>query len=145
MLHLVLLGSLLTWPEISSKGEKLFAEGNFAEATTFYQQKLKGNAENPKIHYNLGTSLYKQRKWDDAGKHFQETLKTQDVNLQEKTYYNLGDSHYKQGEELLKQNPQEALKKWETGLKHFEQALSLNPKNEEAKFNYDLLKKLFEE
>ena len=71
-------------------------------------------------------------KYQEAEKIFDSIIKDNKKELNEKSTYNQGNSLYKQG--ML-----------EDSLKAYENALKLDPKDEDAKFNYEFVKRKLEE
>jgi Ca-activated chloride channel family protein len=128
----------------ASKGEKAFAHGDFITASEFYTQALKKKPDDPRLHYNAGTAAYKNNLFDDAISSFQQALKSEDLGLQEKSYYNLGQSLFKKGEELLQSDPEQAEKLWQQALDAYGGSFKLNPQARDSKENLELVKKKYE-
>ncbi len=129
----------------ASKGEEAFAAGDYLSASKFYTQALKKHPDDPRLHYNAGTAAYKNNLYDDAITSFQEALKTEDLGLQEQTYYNLGNARYKKGEELLQKDPEQAEKMWRQAKDAYEGSIKLNPEDRESKENLALVAKKLED
>jgi Ca-activated chloride channel family protein len=132
-------------PAAASKGEKAFADGDFLAASKFYAEALKKNPSDPSLHYNSGTAAYKNNLFDDAIASFSEALKSEDLGLQEKSYYNLGQSLFRKGEELLQSDSDQAAKLWQQALDAYDGSLKLNPKAGDARENRDLVTRRLEE
>ena len=132
-------------PAAASKGEKAFADGDFLAASKFYAEALKKNPSDLRLHYNSGTAAYKNNLFDDAIGSFSEALKSEDLGLQEKSYYNLGQSLFRKGEELLQSDSGQAAKLWQQALDAYEGTLKLNPKAGDARENRDLVTRRLEE
>jgi len=129
----------------ASPGEKAFADGDFITASEFYSQALKKNPDDPRLHYNAGTAAYKNNLYDDAISSFQEALKSEDLGLQEQTYYNLGNTWFKKGEELARSDPGQAEELWQKSLDAYEGSLKLNPQDKDSSANRDLVSRRLEE
>lgn len=129
----------------ASPGEKAFADGDFITASEFYSQALKKNPDDPRLHYNAGTAAYKNNLYDDAISSFQEALKSEDLGLQEQTYYNLGNTWFKKGEELAQSDPGQAEELWQKSLDAYEGSLKLNPQDKDSSANRDLVSRRLEE
>ena len=125
----------------ASPGEELFAAGAYEEANTFYQKALEDTPGDPAIHYNLGTTAYKRGRYAEAISAFNQALQSDDLALQEKTYYNLGNSYYRQGETTQNNHPQKTIEHWQEALTAFRAALKLHPENEEARLNHKFVKR----
>ena len=78
-----------------------------------------------------------------ALKQLNSALVTQDLQLQERAYYNLGNTEYRLGTETP--TPDKKLANWEHAVGSYESALKLNPNDQDAKFNLEVVKKKLEE
>ncbi len=66
---------------------------------------LEKSPNDPELQYNYGTAAFKNNMYDDAIEAFTKALKSDDIELQEKAYYNRGNSQYQKGVELRKSRP----------------------------------------
>ncbi|MGD9418883.1 MAG: vWA domain-containing protein [Verrucomicrobiota bacterium JB025] len=94
--------------------------------------------------YNKGTTAYQSGDFETAANTLRDALKTPDLSLQQKAYYNLGNTLYRTGQTTLEKDPQATIKSWESSIKAFEDALSLNAADEDASYNRDFVKKKLE-
>ncbi len=99
---------------------------NFEEAKKYYEQILatKGNAA---ASLGLGASQYQLGDIPNAAKAFEDALKSKNINIQDRAYYNLGNVLYSQ-------------QRMEESVAFFRKALELDPNDDDAKFNYELAK-----
>lgn len=115
------------------KGNREYEKNKFAQSEISYRRAADKNKSYPDAVFNIGDALYRQNKFDDAGKEFMDN-----VSMNEKkdkkaaSFYNLGNS-------MLKSN------KLKESIEAYENSLKLQPGNMEAKYNLayaqDLLKK----
>lgn len=144
-LTLFLVACLLAgmWPGISlaSPGEKLFAAGEFEKAEQYYGEALKNDPDNPVLNFNLGDAAYKDKRYDEAIAAFKRALRSDDLGLQAKSYYNLGNARFRLGQKTLKSDPEHALQMWQEALKSYESSLKLAPNDQGAHYNSSLVKK----
>jgi Ca-activated chloride channel family protein len=125
---------------IYGQGEKKFIrQGNgqyndnkFSESEISYRKAIDKNKMSKDAGFNLGDALYKQNKYDEAGKQFLETSASMTDNKKKSaSLYNLGNS-------LLNN------KKVQESIEAYKNSLKINPGNKEAKYNLayaqDLLK-----
>jgi len=129
----------------ASKGEEAFAAGDYLGAAQWYDQALKKNPDDPRLHYNAGTAAYKNNLYDEAIASFQQALKSDDLGLQEQAYYNLGNALYQKGEELAQSNPDQAKNSWQQALDAYNGSLNLNPAAGDSKDNRELVSRRLEE
>lgn len=129
----------------ASKGEEAFAAGDYLGAAQWYDQALKKNPDNPRLHYNAGAAAYKNNLYDEAIASFQQALKSDDLGLQEQAYYNLGNALYQKGEELAQSNPDQAKNSWQQALDAYNGSLNLNPAAGDSKDNRELVSRRLKE
>ncbi|MBV5329539.1 MAG: tetratricopeptide repeat protein, partial [Chlorobium sp.] len=129
----------------ASQGEKDFAGGNYLGAAEWYDQALKKNPDDPRLHYNAGTAAYKNNLYDQAISSFQQALKSDDLGLQEQTYYNLGNALTQRGEELAQSDPGQTEKLWRQAKDAYTGSLSLNQEAKDSKENRELVSRKLEE
>jgi Ca-activated chloride channel homolog len=115
------------------QGNRQYAKDKFPESEIFYRKAIDKNKASADAMFNSGDALYKQKKYEDAGKQFAETHKmNEDKDKKSSSLYNLGNS-------MLMAN------KLQESIEAFKNSLRLKPDNLEAKYNLayaqDLLKK----
>jgi Ca-activated chloride channel homolog len=113
-------------------GNGEYKDNKFAEAEVSYRKAIDRNKLSNVAAFNLGDALYKQKKFEEAGKEFMDNSAAMvDNNKKAASFYNLGNS-------LLNN------KKIEESIEAYKNSLKLNPGNKEAKYNLayaqDLLK-----
>ncbi len=144
-LALILLLLISTTPSKASTGEEAYRQGDFLSASEYYSKALEKDPDNYKLHYNYGTTAYKNNLFDDAIASFSTALKSKDLDLQERAYYNRGNAHFQKGVESQQSEPQKTIKQWQDALSSYQACLKLQPKAEDARFNYDLVEKRLKE
>ncbi len=147
LLLLILSLGLLLHPiaASASTGEKAYNTGDYQKAMTVYEKLLKKHPEDPKLQYDLGTVSYKSKKFDQAITAFTNALKSKDLDLQQKAYYNRGDALYRKGEETSKTDPQETLDKWQQAVESYKASLELKSNDQDSIFNQKLVQKKIDE
>ena len=104
------------------QGNSEFSKGNFAESEVLYRKAIDRKSV-PDAQFNLGDALYRQDKYEDAGKNFLENADEAEDNVKKSnSYFNLGNS-------LLNS------KKIMESIEAYKNSLKLNPGNLEAKYN----------
>ncbi|MCJ7449611.1 MAG: tetratricopeptide repeat protein [Bacteroidales bacterium] len=114
------------------QGNREYEKDKYSEAETSYRRAIDKNKGSADAVFNIGDALYKQNKFDDAGKQFVDNhYLIEDKEKKSASLYNLGNS-------LLMAN------KVQESIEAFKGSLKLNPSNMEAKYNLayaqDLLK-----
>jgi len=114
------------------QGNREYEKNKFPDSEISYRKAIDKNKELPDALFNVGDALYKQSKYEDAGKQFIGNTNLND-NRDKKAagLYNLGNSF------LMANKVQESIEAYKGSLK-------LRPDNNEAKYNLayaqDLLK-----
>jgi Ca-activated chloride channel family protein len=145
---LLVLGALAAQAR-TSPGDALqqYQKGKFDRAQRFYEELLKQKPNDPRLHFNAGNAAFQARDFEEAEKHFNAALKapeaTPNLELQQRTYYNLGDTQFRRGE--TEDDLEKRRSNWESATNSFSSALALNPKDADAKFNLELVQKKLEE
>ena len=148
---IVLLGSafalnLLPQAGLASPGEDAFAREDFLGASEYYSNQLEKSPEDPKLNYNYGTAAYRNNLYTEAASAFSKALASDDPQLQQKAYFNLGNSHYRKGLESLQSNPQQTLEEWQQAIDSYDASAQLSPPGEDSpKNNLDIVRKQLEE
>lgn len=114
------------------QGNREFENNKFSESEISYRKALDKNKTYPDAVFNTGDALYKQKKYEDAGKEFSEnSTMNEDKSKKAASLYNLGNS-------LLMAN------KVQESIDAYKNSLKIKPDNKEAKYNLayaqDLLK-----
>ena len=114
------------------QGNREYEKDKFPESEISYRKAIDKNKESADAVFNSGDALYKQKKYEDAGKQFIENQRmNENKNKKSAGLYNLGNS-------LLMAN------KIQESIEAYKNSLKLKPDNTEAKYNLayaqDLLK-----
>lgn len=114
------------------KADELYKSGKYEEALTIYQQQLNEDPGNFKIAFNIGNSLLKLGRYDEAKKAFQraESL-TKYSDEASASYYNKSLTNAKSNE-------------FENSLKDLKTAIRLNPDDSDAKANFEIVSRMLE-
>ncbi len=140
----LLLTSMVAGKSYASPGEDAYHRGDYLKASEYYSKKLEKRPDDPVLNYNFGTSAYKNNMFDDASEAFSKALKSDDVKLQEKAYYNKGNALFNKGMESRQSNPGQTIEKWTQALAAMDSALALNTEDKDATYNRDLIHKALE-
>ncbi len=105
------------------QGNSKYSDGKYPESEISYRKAIDNNKMSQDAIFNLGDALYKQKKYEDAGKIFLENAgSTIDNTKKANSFFNLGNS-------LLND------KKPEESINAYKNALRLNPGSKETKYN----------
>ncbi len=145
LLAFLLVSAATVQPILASPAEKSFANGDYQKAAELYRLDLQNKPNDPRRNYNFGTTAYKNNLFDEAISSFAKALKTSDLDLQQKAYYNKANSHYKKGVEAGEANTQETIAEWQNAVDAYSAALKLKSDDADARHNLDFVEKKLEE
>ncbi len=110
---------------------KLYKEGDYLGALAKFREALEENPSAP-LYYDVGNSLYRLEKFDEAARHYMDSITEADSSLEMRARYNAGNTLFRSG-------------KIEGAIDQYVEALKLNPNDEDAKHNLEIaLRKLQE-
>lgn len=119
------------------EGNDLYKTGKYTEAEIAYRKALDVNPRSTEGTYNLGNSLYKQQKFDEAAEQYQ-LLAGQEAEMREtpegrarlaEVYHNIGNIGMQK-------------KEYAQSVEAYKQSLRLNPADDETRYNLALAQKL---
>jgi Ca-activated chloride channel family protein len=143
-----LLLAMFAWPGFvqasPQSAEKAYKKGDFAAAEQEYQAAAANTPSKTELHFNAGSAAYKAAMFDKAVEAFKKSLTTDQLNLQQDTYYNLGNTQYRQGQQIEKTNPKQTIPIWQQAIQSYDAALQLKPDDADSRYNRDLVKKKLE-
>ena len=107
------------------RGNKLYQDGKFDEALKTYVDGQIEHAADPNLKYNIASSHYKTKNFEEAAKGYLDVAATaKDVKLQEKALYGGGNALFRQG-------------KLEEAIEYYKKALEIDPNDQDAKHNLE--------
>lgn len=105
------------------EGNDKYENGKYSDAETSYRKALEKNSSSYPGNYNLGGSLYRQKKFDEAIQQYEHSsAKTTDPREKSQTYHNLGNSYFE-------------AQKYDESIKAYKEALKLNPSDQDTRYN----------
>ena len=110
-------------------GNKLFRQGNYADAEVQYRKAVEKNPRNAQANYNLGNALLAQRKDSSAVSQFENAAKLETAPLRKaQAYHNIG---------VICQNK----KMYGEAIEAYKESLRLNPADDETRYNLAVCKR----
>lgn len=108
---------------LNNSGVDKYEENIFPDAEVNFKKAIEENTETFSAHYNLGSALYKQERYDEAIKSYQNALSLAESEGQKSQIF------YNRGNALLKSQ------KLQESIDSYKEALKINPNDLEAKYN----------
>jgi Ca-activated chloride channel family protein len=110
------------------EGLNQYQEGLFPEAEKNFSQAHSSRPDDPRLNYNLGSSYYKQEKFQEALQDYTHAaLENSDPQLKKNSLYNSGNALFKMG-------------KLQEAEKAYKKVLTLDPSDMDAKFNLEFVR-----
>ena len=113
-------------------GNRLYAQGKYLDAEKAYLEAQAEMPGRPELSYNLGNSLIRQKKYDQALQALRQATGAGDKDLQAKGWYNAGNALFEAGD-------------FSNAAEAYIQALRRQPSDGDAKHNLELALKKKEE
>lgn len=108
------------------QGDQAMKKGQHQQAEAHYRAALKEDADSSAALYNLGVSLYRQEKLDEAAGLFKRVADAKDTEFSGRAAYNLGNT-------LFRQN------KLKEALEAYKTALRWNELDDDARHNIEVI------
>ena len=144
LLPLLLLPALLSAQASRHQlreGNRQYQKEHFDQAEVAYRRALERDSNDTRGQYNLGSALYRQQKYEDAIRHYEQSIATPGISDRQRAHalHNRGNSLLKAG---LQNGQQELLKQ---ALESYQEALKLDPKNDDTRYNLALARRLLQQ
>lgn len=117
---------------LNREGNRLFAEGKYADAEKAYVDAQARTPGKPELLYNHGNTLIKEKKYEPAVQQLRQAVSKGDRGIQASAWYNSGNALFETA-------------KYQDAVQAYIQALRINPADPDAKHNLELALKKTEE
>ncbi len=105
------------------EGNRTYEKGRYDDAEVEYRKALEKDPKSAPAQYNLGNSEYKQQRFEEAARSFNNTVPAiEDPEERAAAWHNLGNSLYR-GE------------KYAESIEAYKRALRLNPADDDTRYN----------
>ena len=125
-------------PDAAREGNDAFASERYGDAREAYDRALKTIPDRPELDYNSGNTLYREQRFAEAGRRYEDALPDADQRLAADTLINWGNAEYAAGN-------------LEGAIELYKQALRIDPSEldpelrEHAKVNLEIAQDELEE
>ena len=118
---------------IKSEARKAFSTGDYKKAIEKYKFLVDSmNVDEDEIKLNLASAYYLLKDTANAVNYYQSVATSDKIMVRSKAQQQLGVMADRRG-------------KFDEALSHFKQAIKADPRNDDARYNYELLKKKMDE
>ncbi len=117
---------------LNREGNRLFAEGKYADAEKAYLDAQAKTPGKPELLYNHGNTLIKEKKYEPAVQQLRQAVSKGDRGIQASAWYNSGNALFEMG-------------KYQDAAQAYIRALRINPADPDAKHNLELALKKTQE
>ncbi len=125
--------------EILRQGNRLYDDGQFAEAVNQYNEALIEQPQALEPKFNKANSYYRLDDLGEAMDLYREVAAgSKDMALVTKAKYNLGNCFFQRGAKQRDSDLQKALEDMKTSITYWRQVLDIDPDNEKAARNIEV-------
>jgi len=128
---IILFSSLLYADSLYNRmkqGESFYNEEKFDDALNLLVDAQIEAPENIKLKYNIASSHYKMKNYEEAVKGYQDVAATaQDAKVEETALYNIGNAMYRQG-------------KLQEAVEYYKKAIELDLEDKDAQHNLEFVR-----
>jgi Ca-activated chloride channel family protein len=117
---------------LNREGNRLFAEGKYADAEKAYLDAQAKTPGKPELLYNHGNTLIKEKKYEPAVQQLRQAVSKGDRGIQASAWYNSGNALFE-------------MAKYQDAAQAYIQALRINPADPDTKHNLELALKKTQE
>ena len=120
-------------------GNRLYEAGEYLEAHKRYTDAQVDAPEMKELDFNVGDTLYKQRKYEDAIAAYSRATESRRPEVEAGALYNMGNCKYTLGEQ------QGSIELMREAIDAYRQSLSIDPEDADAKFNIEFVERRIKE
>ncbi len=116
-------------------GERLYAEGRYAEAAAAYNSVIRRGDASPRVLYNYGTALMKAGRPEDAIEPLERAANSDDADIRHRALFNLGLIYLERGRAAEGEAAEQA---FNAAVESYQRALRVRSEDADTKWNYEL-------
>ncbi|MCD4650954.1 MAG: tetratricopeptide repeat protein [Candidatus Cloacimonetes bacterium] len=113
------------------KAIKSYEQGDFEKAEQSFRDNSIDYPEDGRLHYNLGNASYKKGDLDNAASQYEMALRNSKFKQQSNAWQNLGNVFFQQQD-------------YNKALASFRNSVITDPHNEDARYNFELTRRLMQ-
>jgi Ca-activated chloride channel family protein len=118
---------------------KVYGEGDFNRALSLYEEVEIEQPESPYVYFNKGLVHYRLEDYEKAKEEFlQAAIKTKDLPLEAKAYYNLGNCNFFDALRYVEMDLKKAIELYQDAITNYRLALERDPSLADATHNIEV-------
>jgi Ca-activated chloride channel homolog len=107
------------------KGNKLYQDQHYEKALEEYERAEQEVEQEPRIHFNRGSALFKLGRAKEARETFMRAMGIEEPELKKQNYYNIGNTFLAEGA-------------FRDAISYYRRALEMDPSFDDARFNLEI-------
>ena len=125
------------------EGNKSYNNKRFEEAEVTYRRALEQDSNDFRGQYNLASALYREKKYDEAARHFAKATENQNISKHDRarSLHNMGNSFVQAG----LADEQQAMQNFSQAVNAYQESLKLEPKDEDTRYNLAYARRLLQQ
>lgn len=133
-----------TAPDLAANPQEaaeLYAGEQYEAAQPLWDEAVTRRPEDSRLRLNQGKNLYQQKHYEEALRAYGQSLRTGDLDLQARAYFERANTLFRLGESTLQEQDFEQVQEhWEAAVQDYENALALHPEHEDAATNLETVR-----
>ena len=123
------------------EGNREYKKQHYDKAEVAYRRALEHDSTDFRGQYNLANGLYRQKKYDEAARHYGQALANQNLSKKQRA-----QALHNQGNSLLKAAQEGGqMQGLQQAVGCYQSALKLDPKNEDTRYNLAYARRLLQQ
>ena len=125
------------------EGNKSYNNKHYEEAEVTYRRALEQDSTDFRGQYNLASALYREKKYDEAARHFAQAASTPDIDKHRRarSLHNTGNSLVQAG----LADEQQAMQYFGQAVNAYQESLKLEPKDDDTRYNLAYARRLLQQ
>jgi len=148
MKKIILAPFYITYSLALIVGNYFYYDESYDSAVNYYDIASKHpDGDSMHAEYNKASALYQQGSYDSSSETLKNVIeKTEEDNLKQKSYYNLGNNYYRLGEARIKSGKYaEGVSYWMRAIDEYRNSLKIDPEDAQAKENIKFIEELLKQ
>lgn len=122
-----------------ARGNGSLKGGDYDRAVEYYEKASVRAPESPVIAFNMGNAYYRKEEFSKARGYFEDaTLKSRDLELEAKAWYNMGNCAFREAGRQVDSDMEKALEYYQECVRFYGTALEKDPELTDAAHNMEV-------